>query len=656
MQRLRQLYQLHYAVQSTRFKKSLSSTPKDQPKSVLSDFPPPDTFLKEIKNRREEAKNSVCIQFKNFHELSTDVVCDYISRFGQIKYLSSCDITENKKSILVEYVSSTSAKNLLETCYNQGYDGCVPLYSNFLEYRYKENKNNTNKSKSSIHFDDINCRDDIMFNNLRDAKSVSHQIQIFYDSQKLTEIEKRMRFLVCQQLETVFSGMFPQCKVFPFGSSVNGYGYQKCDLDMLWQLYPDITQVNDKVLHFKSKFLDDRRETINSLKAATSILENFVPDCGQVQKIMHARIPILKFNHSSVNIECDFSMAFSGFDMSELLYMINLGEPRVKYLFFVIRRWAADNAITSSTPGYKMTNFPLLLLVIYFFQSKGGVSFKYIVDYLENQDGTFLPIHSCRNVCEDYESIIIFEVGGKVDLISVHQSQAKIQYVLRIEISGQYYAVFKLICKFNNDFGMFLLSAESKSTEWFLDQNTTLSGDKDYVEKSIGDLLLEFFEFYSSFNFKDRGISVFHGTDVPKSDDQALYLENPIDFELNVAKAVSEAQMQEIQACMQSTLKILTTPRSSKDNSWGLCSIFTMKRPWDENKSISNTVTPTQFLDNVFACTSSLPEDLFNKKISSKRKDNFIDDSIPEKSLDSFVNNVSWNYKKHRPINRNRKS
>jgi poly(A) RNA polymerase len=42
----------------------------------------------------------------------------------------------------------------------------------------------------------------------------------------------RLRFYTAYQIEHSFHGLFPNIAVLPFGSSVNGFGKQNCDLDL----------------------------------------------------------------------------------------------------------------------------------------------------------------------------------------------------------------------------------------------------------------------------------------------------------------------------------------------------------------------------------------------------------------------------------------
>jgi len=53
----------------------------------------------------------------------------------------------------------------------------------------------------------------------------------------LTDLEVRLRFHTAHHLEQYFSRLFQNMRVLPFGSSINGFGRKRCDLDLL--LVPD---------------------------------------------------------------------------------------------------------------------------------------------------------------------------------------------------------------------------------------------------------------------------------------------------------------------------------------------------------------------------------------------------------------------------------
>lgn len=66
---------------------------------------------------------------------------------------------------------------------------------------------------------------------------ISGQIVNLYEALKLTDIETRLRFHTAHHLEQYFSKLFQNTKILPFGSSLNGFGRKRCDLDLV--LVPD---------------------------------------------------------------------------------------------------------------------------------------------------------------------------------------------------------------------------------------------------------------------------------------------------------------------------------------------------------------------------------------------------------------------------------
>ena len=72
-----------------------------------------------------------------------------------------------------------------------------------------------------------------MEDNLDDVFQMSQQMRALHDFYKLSNLDTRLRFLACRQLELALSGLFPQAEVVPFGSSVNTFGANTTDLDMI---------------------------------------------------------------------------------------------------------------------------------------------------------------------------------------------------------------------------------------------------------------------------------------------------------------------------------------------------------------------------------------------------------------------------------------
>lgn len=60
---------------------------------------------------------------------------------------------------------------------------------------------------------------------------------------------------------------------------------------------------------------------------------------------------------------------------------------------------------------------------------------------------------------------------------------------------------------------------------------------------SLAELLYGFFEFYSEFDFNSKGISLYTGSAWGKPDTGPMYLQNPLERHLNVARNVSKEEV-----------------------------------------------------------------------------------------------------------------
>lgn len=59
----------------------------------------------------------------------------------------------------------------------------------------------------------------------------------------------------------------------------------------------------------------------------------------------------------------------------------------------------------------------------------------------------------------------------------------------------------------------------------------------------MAELLFQFFEFYSEFDFNTKGVSLLTGSAWGKPDAGPLYIQNPLERHLNVARNVSKEEV-----------------------------------------------------------------------------------------------------------------
>ena len=165
---------------------------------------------------------------------------------------------------------------------------------------------------------------------VRNMTDVSEQMFHVWKMSNMTDTSLRLRFLVCRQLELAVSGMFPHCQVLPFGSSINGFGSCSSDQDMVL----DLDTLNNREQETKDKagrlvfqakgtvYGGERAQVQRYCDELGNLIQSFLPGCQNVQKILNARVPLIKYTHELTGLECDLSMSsVSGLHMSCLLHL-----------------------------------------------------------------------------------------------------------------------------------------------------------------------------------------------------------------------------------------------------------------------------------------------------------------------------------------------
>ena len=73
------------------------------------------------------------------------------------------------------------------------------------------------------------------------------------------------------------------------------------------QQHDDMSYKRQDGLYFLSKMRlgDDRRFTQRTLEVIAGLLQCILPQSVNIQRILHARVPIVKFSHIATGIECD---------------------------------------------------------------------------------------------------------------------------------------------------------------------------------------------------------------------------------------------------------------------------------------------------------------------------------------------------------------
>lgn len=107
-------------------------------------------------------------------------------------------------------------------------------------------------------------------------------------------------------------------------------------------------------------------------------------------------------------------------------------------------------------------------------------------------------------------------------------------------------------------------------------------GFRSINTSKTSELLLQFFEFYSQFDFQNKAISLNEGRAIAKPDHSALYIVNPLEQLLNVSKNVSLEECERLRIEVRNAAWVLESEvenqyQNEQDKTqepWGLLSLF----------------------------------------------------------------------------------
>ncbi|NXN78558.1 PAPD1 protein, partial [Bombycilla garrulus] len=333
------------------------------------------TFAEVQTERLDQAERTVLIKCPS--KLNEKKLLQYLSSHGNVK---SHFFFENRGiSALIEFSEKSSIASLQDAVGipSAAEHHVVPFKSRLFTFTLK-NPVSQHVEETPLHLSPqspIPVKD--LIKKLCLADSISSQMYILLNEYQLTEENIKLRFLACSLVRDFACAYFPDSTVKPFGSSVNTFGKLGSDVDMFLD-FCDIGKHATKMkkgpfeMEYQMKRLpSERLATQRILSVIGDCLDNFGPGCVNVQKILNARCPLVKFSHQPTGFQCDLSVSNSiARRSSELLYIYGCLDSRVRALVFTIRCWARVHGLTNSAPGTWITNFSLTMMVMFFLQRR----------------------------------------------------------------------------------------------------------------------------------------------------------------------------------------------------------------------------------------------------------------------------------------------
>ncbi|NWT57668.1 PAPD1 protein, partial [Erythrocercus mccallii] len=333
------------------------------------------TFAEVQTERLDQAERTVLIKCPS--KLNEKKLLQYLSSHGNVK---SHFFFENRGiNALIEFSEKSSIASLQDVVGipSASEYHVVPFKSRLFTFTLK-NPVSQRVEETPLHLSPqchIPVKD--LIEKLCLADSISSQMYIVLNEYQLTEENIKLRFLACSLVRDFVCAYFPDSMVKPFGSSVNTFGKLGSDVDMFLD-FRDTGKHATKMkkgpfeMEYQMKRLpSERLATQRILSVIGDCLDNFGPGCANVQKILNARCPLVKFSHQPTGFQCDLSVSNSiAIRSSELLYIYGCLDSRVRALAFTVRCWARVHGLTNSAPGTWITNFSLTMMVMFFLQRR----------------------------------------------------------------------------------------------------------------------------------------------------------------------------------------------------------------------------------------------------------------------------------------------
>lgn len=254
-----------------------------------------------LHQRRHEAARSVV--FHTHSVQSYAEILNYSAHFGDIRNTFHYR-SPNSHHILLEYADPESAEAVAK--HNKCTHNREIKYSNAL--KWKQGKNTRTDIALSVTNGTQIKSPQILTKLLRDEQSIDKQIIALHNQIRLNELGVRLRFLATDHIEGWTRKIWPACRLYPFGSSINGLGKMDSDVDLTLCELPDEYQHRPDLFAAASE-MQYRLYSMSKLKTISKKLRMFsnISDLDPVLND-HVRVPIVKFHDSGLHLDLDISV------------------------------------------------------------------------------------------------------------------------------------------------------------------------------------------------------------------------------------------------------------------------------------------------------------------------------------------------------------
>ncbi|XP_068141351.1 poly(A) RNA polymerase, mitochondrial [Drosophila tropicalis] len=481
-----------------------------------------------IDNRQQQAKCSILVQVSS--ERSYPELYNYCSRFGSIVNAHHYCLRHDDELnyILLEYAREEEASAAIDAGGVSDEMSGTPVRSPFLWFRASTGKKKDNLSSSTMPHPGLlsidGCRpigQENLLSLLKKAENIDRQIVELHQNSQLNDLGVRMRFLAALQIQQAISGMFPSAQAVPFGSSVNGFGKMGCDLDLILRFDKERGAKNNQRTE-PSRLIYHLKENLSNGRSQTQRQMEVIGD------LLHLFLPgvchVRRILQARVPI---IKYHHEHLNLEVDLSMSNLSGFYMSELLYMF--------------GELDTRVRPLTFTIRRWAQSCGLTNPSPGRWISNFSLSCLVIFFLQQLRQP----ILPSIGSLVKAADADD--------FRVTEDG-------INCTFVRDLER--LNFQSRNTS------------------KLSELLLQFFEFYSQFDFHNRAISLNEARSLAKPDHSAIYIVNPLEQLLNVSKNVSLEECERLRIEVRNAAWLLesevenTSVKEGTETIWGLLNLF----------------------------------------------------------------------------------
>ncbi|CAG5136876.1 unnamed protein product, partial [Candidula unifasciata] len=185
------------------------------------------------------------------------------------------------------------------------------------------------------------------------------------------------RFSFLKDLEAFIRTHFDDANLTLFGSSCNGFGFERSDMDIC--------------LTFSQRKIIDKPWVIESLARKMKQSKDLI----RVQAISTAKVPIVKFVVRNLGLEGDISLYnILAQHNTRLLLCYSQIDPRVQILGYAIKHFAKVCDIGDASRG-SLSSYAYILMMIYYLQQVSPPVLPVLQELYESKEKPQLIVEEC---------------------------------------------------------------------------------------------------------------------------------------------------------------------------------------------------------------------------------------------------------------------